>query len=107
MRDDAHSLGPAFEGVLSAHSPIGGTSAGPPINHGREDASEIPVEQIVEQWRGESRRGRYESAMWRASGLAEPEEPGPSERPGPSGEVEESEVDNATAGGLFQWLGRE
>ena len=45
--------------------------------------------------------------MWKASGLAEPEGPGPSERPGPSGEVEESEVDNATAGGLFGWLERE
>ena len=38
--------------------------------------------------------------------MAEPEGPGPSNRPAPSGEVEEIEVYNATAGGIFQRLGR-
>ena len=71
-----------------------------------KDASQIPVEQIVAQWRSESRKGRYESAMWKASGLDEPEGAGPSHSPGLSGEAEEMQVDNATAGGMFQWLGR-
>ena len=31
----------------------------------------IPVEGIVEEWRAQSVRGRYESAMWNAAGLEE------------------------------------
>ena len=27
------------------------------------------VEEIVEEWRSQSKRGRYESAMWKAAGL--------------------------------------
>jgi hypothetical protein len=38
----------------------------------REDPNQIPVEQIVEEWRSQSARGRYESAMWKAAGLVEP-----------------------------------
>ena len=36
-----------------------------------EDPSQIPVEEIVEEWRSQSSRGRYEAAMWRAAGLQE------------------------------------
>ena len=37
----------------------------------KEDPNKIPVEQIVEEWRAQSARGRYESAMWREAGLCE------------------------------------
>ena len=37
-----------------------------------EDPSKIPVEEIVEEWRAQSARGRYESAMWCVAGLEEP-----------------------------------
>ena len=36
------------------------------------DASKIPVDEIVEEWRSRSDRGRYEHAMWKAAGLEEP-----------------------------------
>ena len=36
------------------------------------DASKIPVDEIVEEWRSRSSRGRYEDAMWTAAGLEEP-----------------------------------
>ena len=36
------------------------------------DASKIPVDEIVEEWRSRSSRGRYEHAMWTAAGLEEP-----------------------------------
>jgi hypothetical protein len=35
------------------------------------DSSKIPVEAIVEEWRSQSKRGRYETAMWAAAGLQE------------------------------------
>ena len=31
-----------------------------------EDPCKIPVDEIVEEWRSQSSKGRYESAMWRA-----------------------------------------
>ena len=31
----------------------------------------IPVDEIIEEWRAQSQRGRYEAAMWRAAGLEE------------------------------------
>ena len=37
-----------------------------------EDPSKILVDEIVEEWRAQSKRGRYESAMWRTAGLEEP-----------------------------------
>ena len=37
----------------------------------KEDPNKIPVEQIVEEWRAQSARGRYESAMWKEAGLRE------------------------------------
>ena len=39
---------------------------------GRGGGRKIPVEDIVEEWRAQSTRGRYESAMWKAAGLHEP-----------------------------------
>ena len=34
--------------------------------------SKLPIDEIIEAWRAQSERGRYESAMWRAAGLEEP-----------------------------------
>ena len=36
------------------------------------DPTKIPVEEIAEEWRTQSTKGRYESAMWREAGLQEP-----------------------------------
>ena len=33
--------------------------------------SKIPVDEIVNVWREQSKRGRYENAMWAAAGLHE------------------------------------
>ena len=33
------------------------------------DPSTIPVHDIVEEWRAQSKKGRYEGAMWKAAGL--------------------------------------
>ena len=43
-------------------------------SHGQEwmDASKIPVDKIIEVWREQSSRGRYEHAMWKEAGLEEP-----------------------------------
>ena len=37
------------------------------------NASKIPVDEIVEEWRSRSSRGRYEHAMWTTAGLEEPQ----------------------------------
>ena len=37
-----------------------------------KDPTTIPVDAIVDEWRSQSRRGRYEAAMWREAGLEEP-----------------------------------
>ena len=69
------------------------------------EPSKIPVDAIVEEWRSQSARGRYEAAMWRAAGLEEPKSrcwPGQT-----AGGEEEGEVDNNTAGGFFGYFGRE
>ena len=34
---------------------------------------EVPVDEIVEEWRSRSSKGRYEHAMWTAAGLEEPQ----------------------------------
>ena len=36
-----------------------------------EDPLKIPVPKIVEIWREQSKRGRYEAKMWREAGLEE------------------------------------
>ena len=46
-----------------------------------EDPAKIPVKEIVEEWRSQTKRGRYESAMWRAAGLEEPGAPPPAPAP--------------------------
>jgi hypothetical protein len=38
------------------------------------DPSLIPVTEIIEEWRSQSARGRYEAALWRAAGLEEPDQ---------------------------------
>ena len=83
----------------------------------KKDPSKIPVDEIVEEWRSQSARGRYEAAMWRAAGLEE--KGGSSSGAGSCGgtvggassstntEVEDIETDNLTAAGVFAWLGRD
>ena len=39
---------------------------------GWADPTKIPVDKIAEEWRAQSSKGRYESAMWREAGLEEP-----------------------------------
>ena len=34
-----------------------------------EDPSKIPVDEILEVWREQSKKGRYEAAMWSEAGL--------------------------------------
>ena len=36
---------------------------------GWADQTKIPVDKIAEEWRSQSSKGRYESAMWREAGL--------------------------------------
>ena len=73
-----------------------------------DDPTQIPVEEIVEEWRSQSTRGRYESAMWRAAGLEEPNGKWKSGVHGAAATWEGGEqVDNMTAGGFFGWYGRE
>ena len=77
------------------------------------DPFKIPVDEIALEWRTQSMRGRYESAMWRAAGL---EQPGVDGGGGPGGGQggrgggdvnEEGEVDNLEAGGFFARFGRD
>ena len=62
----------------------------------------------MEEWRSQSTRGRYESAMWRAAGLEEPNGKWKrgAHRAAATWEGGE-QVDNMTAGGFFGWYGRE
>ena len=68
------------------------------------DPTKIPVDKIAEEWRAQSSKGRYESAMWREAGL---EEPGANLNAGAAAAVAEAEVDNLEAGGFFARFGRE
>eukprot|EP00966_Prymnesium_polylepis_P112347 2598831-Prymnesium_polylepis.1 len=70
-----------------------------------DDPTKIPVEEIVEEWRDQSKKGRYEGAMWRAAGLEEPTGKAAKSK-ATNQEGGEGEVDNATAGGFFQRWGR-
>ena len=56
-----------------------------------------------------AKRGRYESAMWRAAGLEEPNAKGSQTGPGEQADqaAAEGEVDNMEAGGFFARFGRE
>ena len=57
------------------------------------DPTKIPVEEIAEEWRSQSKRGRYKAAMWRTAGLEEPT--AKAGRGELGGEVAKGEVDNA------------
>ena len=65
------------------------------------DRPKIPVDEIVTEWREQSSQCRYESAMWRAAGLEEPNAKGAADADA------EMEVDNLATGGFFGWMGRE
>ena len=70
-----------------------------------KDASKIPVEEIVEEWRSQSTRGRYESAMWRAAGLEELNAKGSGAA---SSSTAAEEVGDADQGGFqYNWAARE
>jgi hypothetical protein len=73
------------------------------------DPSQIPVAEIMEEWRSQSAKGRYESAMWRAAGLEEPGQRQRSEGQGRAAgrEEDEEEVDNLAAGAFFGYFGRD
>jgi hypothetical protein len=74
-----------------------------------QDPNKIPVEEIVEEWRTQSSRGRYESAMWTAAGLEESVvSKGTGGKEWGEAELEGGEqVDNLEAGGFFAHYGRE
>ena len=68
------------------------------------DPTKIPVDAIVEEWRAQSKKGRYESAMWRAAGLEEPHSKGAKSTSQQGAEEEEKEVDPGTF--EYDWDGR-
>merc|ERR1712226_787788 len=69
----------------------------------KEDPSKIPVDEIAEVWRSESKRGRYEAAMWKAAGLEEmaSHQADAARRSDGDNGDDENEVDNLQAGGVF------
>ena len=71
------------------------------------DPTKIPVDAIVTEWRKQSKRGRYEAAMWRDAGLEEPNAKGAKGAKEGANADAEMEVDNLTAGGFFGWMGRD
>ena len=70
------------------------------------DPTKIPVDAIVEEWRAQSKKGRYESAMWRAagSGAGEPHSKGAQSTSTHGAEEEEKEADPGTF--EYDWEGR-
>ena len=73
------------------------------------DPNKIPVEEIVEEWRAQSSRGRYESAMWTSAGLEEPvvSKDKSGKEWGEAGLEGGEQVDNLEARGFFARYGRE
>ena len=70
-----------------------------------KDAAKIPVDEIVEEWRSQSSKGRYESAMWRAAGLEEPNAKGSGAA---SSSTAAEEVGDADQGDFqYNWAARE
>lgn len=74
-----------------------------------EDPLKIPVDEIVEVWRAQSKRGRYESRMWRAAGLEEPNATGGRGQGEAAGEAvlaaaadDACDAEAEAAGGFFQ-----
>ena len=73
-----------------------------------KDPSKIPVEEIVEERRAQSSKGRYESAMWNAAGLQEPcRRTDKSSGTANDRDDAEGEVDSFAAGGFFGRWGRD
>ena len=86
-----------------------------------KDPAKIPVAAIIEEWRAQSNRGRYEGHQWSAAALDQIAEGGSDGDGGSSsgnnggsggggGDGSNpdllAEVDNREAAGLFAWLGR-
>ena len=71
------------------------------------DPTKIPVDAIVTEWREQSKKGRYEAAMWRDAGLEEPNAKGAKGAKEGANADAEMEVDNLAAGGFFGWMGRD
>ena len=89
-----------------------------------KDPAKIPVKEIIEEWRAQSERGRYEGGAWSAETLASllnefgggggaggggsgDDGMADTTHLGEEDDGEDVAVDNATAGGLFAWLGRD
>ena len=87
-----------------------------------KDPELIPVAEIIEEWRSQSTRGRYESRMWspemlQAFGRGDSNMDGGASSGGggssgaggsaDGGGPEEGDVDNLEAGGIFSYLGRD
>ena len=53
-----------------------------------KDPSKIPVKAIIKEWRNQSKRGRYEGAVWRASAL---------DPPTMNGELDDEQLDRLAA----------
>ena len=85
-----------------------------------KDPTKIPVKEIIEEWRAQSTRGRYESRVWSAPALAElvgaadssdgsgggggapmPQVAGPAAGAG----EEAGDGDGIMAATLFSWMG--
>jgi len=61
------------------------------------------VDEIAEVWRSESKGGRYEAALWKASGLEEmaSHQADAARRSDGDNGDDENEVDNLQVGGVF------
>ena len=53
-----------------------------------KDPDKIPVKEIIQEWRNQSRRGRYEGAAWSARSL---------DRPTMNGELDDEQLDRLAA----------
>ena len=53
---------------VPAKKPNGGAGR----SQGKKPSPKIPVEEIAAEWRSQSKRGRYEAAMWKKAGLEQP-----------------------------------
>jgi len=53
-----------------------------------KDPSKIPVKAIIKEWRNQSKLGRYEGAVWRASAL---------DPPTMNGELDDEQLDRLAA----------
>ena len=60
-----------LDGSVQRHTPPRRTvpARRPLCRLGWADPTKIPVDKIAEEWRSQSSKGRYKSAMWRKAGL--------------------------------------